>query len=89
MPLFNKISLEITTTIPPEAQLALLQSEGGRAKYYFVMVWGVGLAPPPVESFFKIKVLFEGFDVEKRKFSVVACRFGCVQIKSFFSYVFF
>jgi len=48
---------------------------------------GGGLATP-LEKNFKIKVLFLGFDVEKRKFSVVACRFGCVQFKAFSFLVF-
>jgi len=47
------------------------------------MVWGLrgGGVPPFLDFVFKIKVRFWGFEVEKRKFSVVAYGFGCIQFK--------
>ena len=55
---------------------------GGQILYCNGMVG----ACPSFRNFFQNKsAFFWGFDVEKRRFSDVACRFGYVQFKSFFS----
>ena len=72
----------------PEAQRKLALLLGG--KILFCNGRGGGALAPLFSILFSkqkfdfVSKLKYGFEVEKRKFSVVACRFGCVQFKSIF-----
>ena len=55
-----------------------------RGGQYMVGGGGKGGFPPFSKIFQKQKCFYKGFKSKKRKFLVVACRFGCVQFKSIF-----